>query len=599
MHDMSPSLMVPTSCTKISGALGAAWDRNPGLSPGETTALDALATRTFYCGSPWNKDLRQALARLVDPLDTILNHVAALPDARRSVLDLLCTQMRQRGEAYWAWSSDDWMMVLCRTHAAFLTRYGKAHGRQAMVAIAYMASGFDRLESIGGFRRYELTAKVFGFDAVDHAQSTVLQELAGAGYVAKEPRGLWGALHTALLMQRSPRLENLTLETLQHVARTAPRSLRRGAVTLSRILARMGVIEEGFNLTGRPSRLVDKPKAAAGVSPEWLRWGQLWVATSRRTPSSVRLTYYALMKCSRWLAEVHPDVASPADWTHVTAQEHVAAVERMTIGDWSTPVGRGRYAIGEPLKPPTKTSYLDHLRSFFYDVEDWGWCQLRFDPSALTLESPFGVRKQLPRRSPAVDDDIWPKLVHAGLSLVEQDLLIESPHPGWEESHIEYPLAMVRALASLWLLGALRNGQIQQMRVGCVRWRWPTQDGGAPICLLVAPAHKGAPPVHKARRAPRRARDRGLGAGAAAAAAGARRDRRRPGSLPIQVSPAVPWARLHQPCAYSSAVQEGRRAARGLSWAHHQSPGSRIHRQATDGCRYAAQLLGSPEVARS
>lgn len=57
-----------------------------------------------------------------------------------------------------------------------------------------------------------------------------------------------------------------------------------------------------------------------------------------------------------------------------------------------------------------------------------------------------------------------------------------------------YPIEMVRALAHLWLFGALRSGEIHRLPVGCIRWQ---RDAGAeatsvPTCLLDVPVNKTA-----------------------------------------------------------------------------------------------------------
>ena len=91
-----------------------------------------------------------------------------------------------------------------------------------------------------------------------------------------------------------------------------------------------------------------------------------------------------------------------------------------------------------------------------------------------------------------IADDVWAKLIWAGLQLQAKDL------PGTSAGSY-YPLALIRALALTWLFSGLRSDEISRLRVGCIRW----QQDGQPIagdstdvlardavCLLDVPVHK-------------------------------------------------------------------------------------------------------------
>src|SRR5262249_8778285 len=91
-----------------------------------------------------------------------------------------------------------------------------------------------------------------------------------------------------------------------------------------------------------------------------------------------------------------------------------------------------------------------------------------------------------------IADDIWAKLLWAGLNLVPSDL---PANTGGQF----YPLELVRALAVVWLFAGLRRGEISRLRLGCVRWPHravggpgspdPTVANGA-VCLVEVPTHK-------------------------------------------------------------------------------------------------------------
>jgi hypothetical protein len=92
-----------------------------------------------------------------------------------------------------------------------------------------------------------------------------------------------------------------------------------------------------------------------------------------------------------------------------------------------------------------------------------------------------------------IADDIWAKLLWAGLNLQVTDL----PH---SQAGPFYPLELVRAVTLTWLFSGQRSDEIARLRVGCIRWQQDAagstsagaQDAGpeAAVCLLDVPTHK-------------------------------------------------------------------------------------------------------------
>jgi hypothetical protein len=87
-----------------------------------------------------------------------------------------------------------------------------------------------------------------------------------------------------------------------------------------------------------------------------------------------------------------------------------------------------------------------------------------------------------------IADDLWAKLLWAGLNLDPDDL------PGGPGAH---PIDMVRAITLTWLFSGQRSDEIARLRLGCIRWQHdqpPAGDGpwpsDAPVCLLDIPTHK-------------------------------------------------------------------------------------------------------------
>jgi len=91
-----------------------------------------------------------------------------------------------------------------------------------------------------------------------------------------------------------------------------------------------------------------------------------------------------------------------------------------------------------------------------------------------------------------IADDIWAKLLWAGLNLSHADL------PETQSGKF-YPFELVHAITLFWLFSGLRSDEIARLRVGCIRW----EHDDTPIvgdsdrvlardvvCLLDVPVHR-------------------------------------------------------------------------------------------------------------
>lgn len=98
-----------------------------------------------------------------------------------------------------------------------------------------------------------------------------------------------------------------------------------------------------------------------------------------------------------------------------------------------------------------------------------------------------------------IAEDIWAKLLWAGLNLTYEDM----PQPKGQNTK-RHPLELFRALSLVWLFAGLRSDEIRRLRVGCIRWNSSKQSRPEEqsVCLLEVPAKKtGGPytkPVHRA-----------------------------------------------------------------------------------------------------
>ncbi len=113
------------------------------------------------------------------------------------------------------------------------------------------------------------------------------------------------------------------------------------------------------------------------------------------------------------------------------------------------------------------------------------------DPPSLR-SSPRSVKALIGPCPRVIADDVWARLLWAGLNLGAQDLRRSDNQPTY------YPIEFVRAVAIVWLFAGLRSDEIVRLRVGCVRWQ--REDALVPstgellpkeaVCLLEVPVNK-------------------------------------------------------------------------------------------------------------
>jgi integrase len=228
-----------------------------------------------------------------------------------------------------------------------------------------------------------------------------------------------------------------------------------------------------------------------GTGPAWAGSVERWHATSPLTPKVRAIIRTIIAKAGRWLAAEHPEITEPGQWTRETCAAWVAAVDRMTVGDYVQRHDHLHGRAGKPVAPRTKAHMLMATRTFFRDCQEWEWFPRRFDP-ARALALPRSVGALIGTDPRVIADDVWAKLLHAGLNIEAADL------PGTSAGSY-YPMELIRALTLTWLFCGLRSDEISRLRAGCVRW----QHDGLPVpgnsreilaadavCLLDIPVNK-------------------------------------------------------------------------------------------------------------
>ncbi len=167
----------------------------------------------------------------------------------------------------------------------------------------------------------------------------------------------------------------------------------------------------------------------------------------------------------------------------------------MKIGDYVENINRACDKKGKPLLPITKSGFLSGVRRFFRDCQEWEWIPRKFSPER-ALATPRSVTALIKPNPRVIADDVWAKLLWAGLNLTKEDL----PNTGLTSDYL-YPLSMVQAITIAWLFAGIRNNEIIRLRTGCIRWQKddvviPGFNQVVPkdaVCYLEIPVNKTSP----------------------------------------------------------------------------------------------------------
>lgn len=468
------------------------YDRSPVLTEIEIQALASVAEMREADNKFWLSKNRNALARLLRPVDHVLDYIGVRDRSYYTgTKSNLLRAMHQRQTCYWSWSSADWVEVLGSSYKDFGKDCAYQSCRINLIAFSYLISNFTELHLYGSHSLYGLARRVFGEQALLGAIETVRSELRKMGYSdARTVKSLPYTLSKAMLLARSPRLEDITFQILLKVrdVYSAPH-VNKEAIRLSRALYGLGIITE----TVKPrSKSFRTKQATDTVSPEWVNWCKRWKETSTLEPITRKGIFHSLIKTGRWLSKFHPEVSSPQDWTYELAAEYTAALTRAKIGDWAS----AKYVVedkkGKPFSANSIAGYLAIMRIFFRDCAEWGWVQLQLDTHR-AFRTPSSVRAKIGPDPRVISDDIWAKLLWAGLNLAQTDL-----PDCYARSGYYYPLELVKAVAVVWLFAGLRVSEIIRLRVGCIRWQRedvtvPGTDEILPkeaVCWLDVPVNK-------------------------------------------------------------------------------------------------------------
>jgi integrase len=489
------------------------YDRTPLLSQEEQRAVALFAQRPRDRALVVAKACQQGtLARLLEPLRDALAVTHGEERFKAHSTYLVLRMCARDGRPFWAWERETWIRILGTSMADFFSMHKPGNPtdlRQYLIAVAYLLDCFSDFQALGGIELANLAFKVFGRERVETTFTPILAVNAQWGYSRKDEADFRSVIAETLLLNRSPHVRDLTRPFLEQVhAAMAPIPRRRAMVyRLSRILVHLGFMTSPLPLLGGLPASTYKAERERGIAPEWIAWVERWFTTTTR-PLHTRLDMRRdLLRVGRWLAVHHPEVTTPAQFTRELAAELVAAANQMCIGDFSCDnLNVPLIDPGKPWSATRKHAFLGVLRRCLTDAQEWGWMERRFNPQRV-FATPRSLKHQIRIAPRTISDDIWAKLLWAGLNLRAEDCPLRGHHRThrWPKGDSEraplpvefesyYPLEMIRALAILWLFAGLRSDELSRLRVGCARMQTVVSGDEAqaskPVCLLDIPVHK-------------------------------------------------------------------------------------------------------------
>jgi len=475
-------MSTPAPLLDVSG-----FDRTPELSLAERAALQSLG---------WNlrRHYRSNLAhpawplvhRLLQPLDAARASVRDIPDTvdnqryQRDAVSLILRRSADLGISFWGWTELQWSDLIGSDELAFFGSWPawlRRAVRPYVLTYAYLLTGYSAFQCVGLVSRVDLAHRVFGREPVDAAVGQVLSVLQGWGYQqAADHARLRSAVCQLLLANRSPCLEDLSDGALL-LLRSPARAEQSKPLALPGVHRALAALGYAAPLAPPPSH---QPPDAEPATATWMSWVDRWYETSTLARKTRKINRSLLTQTGRWMAAEGIAAESPELWTRETCAAWVARVDRLKTGDYAQASAHLTTRAGRPLLPASKAAYLGVTRTFFRDCQEWGWISRRFDPRT-ALATPRSVNNLIGPNPRIIRDDIWAKLLWAGINLGPADLV--------DRLGCGYPFELLRAATVTWLFSGLRSDELARLRLGCIRWTH-NEGGTGETCLLDVPVHK-------------------------------------------------------------------------------------------------------------
>ena len=418
----------------------------------------------------------ERLPRFVAPVRAALRTGGVAADYDSAVVYWFLRVCLDYGQPFGLLTESDWLAMLKSDTYGTLTPAVRSRSQHPFLSTLYLLGCFSSFHHLPRCGITDIARTVFGEARLRVAHSTVVQALTALGYNDYSQTSVETALTEILLVQRSPHLTDIRLDLLEAMRHTTCKP------DGSRFIARIAYALFGLGILKRPLAHARAPSVKAQSTSEWESWCYRWDATSTLTAASRRGILNILLQVGRWLSRDSPAITSPAQWERQTCLDFITAACGLHYGEWTRHPRETR--SGELLLASSRRKRIDAMRVFFHDLQAWEWIPKRFNPT-LSLTAPAHVHAQIGPNPRVIARNHWAALLRAALTLTEADVQ-PSPRSGAKQPN--YPLAMVQAVALIWVFGGLRNNEIRRLRVGCIRW----EDGAAPepVVPLRVPVNK-------------------------------------------------------------------------------------------------------------
>src|SRR5690348_12864342 len=186
------------------------YDRNPELNVEEKEILNANQSCLAEGIAPSIVVEKCGFPRLMRPIEDIATHIELHNKYWPHLKALMVRDVAARGRSFWGWTESEWIESIKKG----------GHEKPSVAAVAYILCGFDSLYELGRYNHlfYGLAIRVFGRARVRQLFAEVEAMLKEWGYRDRTakiyvPR----AMCAVLITNRSPRLEDLTVEVLEKV----------------------------------------------------------------------------------------------------------------------------------------------------------------------------------------------------------------------------------------------------------------------------------------------------------------------------------------------------------------------------------------------
>lgn len=480
------------------------------LSPAEKTELANWNAHGAHWDTDWNAlkmAMDQRLTRLIQPIEAALLHYGCQKgniNRNHACISLLLHEMHRRQTSLWAWDDTTWVEIVGQTDKEFKSIHyaskdarhiSAVYSRQGIMACAYLLCRIQIYKLVGNCHTLVAARNIFGGVAVEKALHILSSESKRIG---RGPLLLVNiATCSALLANCNPVLEKLTLPVLEKLCEgsSSHNRSKNSYIFLSVLLYNLAILPDCL-----PTPIQNR-RGIIGIddamSADWVATIQTWSDNTTYVDKALNRKKAAIAIAARWDTENYPNAAGPQHWTESRAIAFVTAVVRIDKKQWRHPRTRSTHKRGEPAKPSYKKDLLESLRIFFSECHHAKLFPLSFDPKyyLATHKSLLRRRRQNPR---PIAPALWAKLREAGLSLTKEDLpIINSTSVKSSKASPKswYPLAMVRAIAIIWLSTGLRLDEIRRLKVGCIQpafWEENEHSSSSTptICSLTVPRGK-------------------------------------------------------------------------------------------------------------